>query len=715
MKRIAFVGFWACTLALLSGLIVRLLWLALPTETGPQNLWLTWRSTTAGWLLDGREPIGSRDPPEQAAFWLLEANRVLETRPNDARLAMGAALVLDSPDTEFEGKYMTALAPECPELATFPKLDENRLRQAEDAFEGQCKARCLELAAKAVQLDPTNVDWWQLRALLLRRPSSHSSDRAPRDLNWLAVLEDSQRHDPNNALYDYLAANYYWEVGATVDFSNGKERLVIKDADLFVKGIDRFEQGQAKQRLAVGDAGFTAAAEFLGQTRIPSIYQERIVNSRTISLRRSLLLIDLWRWQGYRAQEKASADDVAGALALERQNLHVIAQYMQGGAGAAYDLVAIAGKAATAARMTELADQHKDLLSAAEAAQIDDLLQAAMLDKKVMQNVGQKLNEGKPALRQGSLTPDSATAACGMVCGVALSLAVPLFLVGLAAAILSLCFARRDVPVLGPVGQAFALLSAIALSVSVFGLAPAGIISRDVQTWFFVICSGIAPVVVISWLGWRWVRRARFRLSVRTVLTGAFVVSLLLGTVYVGLTDIASFVGSPSRLSIPLRSLGGWNAGFVNATLTRGYGEWFSAAYQWGAYHGECWAILLWAGLVAALCTLKMRAATSQNIGGSLGWRSLLGGLFRSLARPAFVMSAMMFMVYLILAPGLQERAEQEFQQKITFARHPERYWTKVEKVVQTVRSDEHLMGQLRDAVKVEMSKPATSARERSG
>jgi hypothetical protein len=56
--------------------------------------------------------------------------------------------------------------------------------------------------------------------------------------------------------------------------------------------------------------------------------------------------------------------------------------------------------------------------------------------------------------------------------------AVLTILVGLAAAILARCFGTRGAPVLGLVGQASALLLAAAISMAVFGLAPAGIIGR---------------------------------------------------------------------------------------------------------------------------------------------------------------------------------------------------------------------------------------------
>lgn len=166
--------------------------------------------------------------------------------------------MLDSPSQEYVSKYLKRIET-IPGFGAFPELDEEGLKAAEDAFEAQCKERCLELAAQATEADPTNVDWWRLRALLIWRYSMYSYDDSPRVDNWLEILQDASQHDPENALYDYLAAHFYWESSAEVDFQGETEQLAVKDAERFDRGVHHFEQGQKRTFFVVGDAGFAPA------------------------------------------------------------------------------------------------------------------------------------------------------------------------------------------------------------------------------------------------------------------------------------------------------------------------------------------------------------------------------------------------------------------------------------------------------------------------
>ena len=60
---------------------------------------------------------------------------------------------------------------------------------------------------------PEDVRWWRLRALLLVSNNLYGSQNEPRDPDWLNILEQCKSHDPDNALYDYLAAWQFWDVG----------------------------------------------------------------------------------------------------------------------------------------------------------------------------------------------------------------------------------------------------------------------------------------------------------------------------------------------------------------------------------------------------------------------------------------------------------------------------------------------------------------------
>src|SRR5690606_2473370 len=98
----------------------------------------------------------------------------------------------------------------------------------------------LELAGTAARLEPANIHWWRYYAQLLARCSRFSDDLTPRDPDWVTVLDECARHDPDNALYDYLAARFFWDAAAEVDYSGATAPLLINDTDIFRQGIRRF-------------------------------------------------------------------------------------------------------------------------------------------------------------------------------------------------------------------------------------------------------------------------------------------------------------------------------------------------------------------------------------------------------------------------------------------------------------------------------------------
>src|SRR5262245_17701577 len=90
---------WSLMLAVLLCLTVRLFWIASHLETGLSTLAIDWRNSTLSWLIGPYIPVSQRPPIEQAHFWLAETDRILREHPNNARLTMAAALILDSPGT----------------------------------------------------------------------------------------------------------------------------------------------------------------------------------------------------------------------------------------------------------------------------------------------------------------------------------------------------------------------------------------------------------------------------------------------------------------------------------------------------------------------------------------------------------------------------------------------------------------------------------------
>ncbi|MCX7428117.1 MAG: hypothetical protein NTW96_21115 [Planctomycetia bacterium] len=697
-------GIWACALVLVVCLSVRLFWRATQMESGMGALGLQWRDATLGWVLGAYVPIDEREPAEQAEFLLGEVDRVLEAHPNDAALAMGAALVLDSPGVGFMWRH-TKPKSTGTGVGASPDLDVDVVTQAENVFEQRCKCRCVELAAAAARLEPANVQWSRLYALLLYRQSLYSDDDSPRDPDWVNVLDECARHDPDNALYDYLAARFYWDAAADADYSGTEGRLVIKDAEKFKQGILRFERGQAKRCFAVGDGGFTVVADFLSHTPIPVADRERIVNSGRFFFRRTLLLSVVLRWQALRADEQASAGNVAAAVALCRQNLHAVDQYERGGAGTAYDLVADARKVEAAWKMKTFADVHDLAASDAEKRQFQARLESAIVDQQVVTMATNNWASGKgpPAG-----TSRGAAFASGLLAGTAPPVIVLLLLVGLLATLLSRRLAPGESPVVGPVAEATMLALATAVTVTLFGLAPAEIIGRQVQAWFFTAVVLSMPVAAVLWIGWWWLRRRLFQFSIRALLILTLVVSLFLSLLVVIRPAEGYLATFPFPLSIPARGWKGLDADFYhNAVMPFYGGEWAWVALQWTLYGGAYWTLLVWAGLLVAWHRRKARKASRQTDSAIPNLRRRVGSLLGTLGRPSLATSVLLLIVYLSLAPGVLQQIEDDFQQKMAFARYPEAHWAEVEQAVQTVRSDEQVMATLRAGANAEASQSA--------
>ena len=497
MQRHVRRAFWICILGGVVCLSTRLMWLSSNTETGLPTLQSQWWDATLGLILGSDERIASCEPVAQAEFWLGETHRVLKDNPNDAQVAMGAALVLDGPGTDFMGRYLQSI--DKFGGISFPEIDREGIKQAEDAFEYRCKDRCLQLATTATQLDGDNVEWWRLRALLLFHESMNGHGESPRDADWLEIIDECARHDPENALYDYLVANHFWDKSADVDFSGEGERLIVEDVERFEEGISRFERGRAKPVFAVGDAGFTATAIFLDHSRLPPTSHISIINSRTIHYQRQSLLRSLCRWQDYRAKEAADIGNIRDALDLHRQNLNLIAQYTDTGPTQAYDIVPIVSKVATANSMRELSDAHPREFSAGHSEDIIALQNEAMLRQKVVERAAQALAKGKPQRRGGlTISMDLASVVAAVFVGIAPTLVILLLALGLAATVALRWSVGDNSPGVGPAGHLLAMTSAFVTTVVLLGLAPAKIINGDVQAWSLSILLIVTPQVVLT-------------------------------------------------------------------------------------------------------------------------------------------------------------------------------------------------------------------------
>lgn len=691
-----------CLLVVIAGMTGRLVWRAAHTETGLQMLALQWRDATLAMVAGKYTPVSEREPVDQAEFWLPEVDRVLTLHPDSAQLAAGAALVLDSPGTDYWNRYLRKFDT-FPGGGTFPHLDSEGIQRAEDAFESRCRKQCLELAARATDLAPTNVDWWRLRAVLLWRKSFHSLDNNPRTEDWTDVLAECARHDPENALYDYLAADFYWNSSAEVEYADLDERLVVHDAELFERGNRCFEAGQRKRIFVVGDAGFPAVAAFLSNSTLPRAEHMSFVNSRPILLRQQLLLHETRNWLRSRAEAETSAGDVRSAFELHRQALHMVEQYTAASPSTAHDIIAPASARAATDAMNTLAQEHPDEFSPTELEEVAQLDERAEVDKLVLDEAGRDLAAANTQQAAGSISLNSATYIVLAFAVTALaSLVTVLLLIGAVGIVLARWYKGRRPVDIGLPGHLVAFTVACAVSVTMFGLAPAEIIAHGIQAWTLTILLIVAPAVVLALLVWGF--RA-FRFSLRTALLATSAICVLLGLFAAVRDHVDSFNSMPFDLSIPAR---GWEALDAESlrNLVRPLGDWTWAAIQWTAYHGPYLAVAMWAGFVAVWLGIKMRRSQHTDDGPSITARDRIGTLSRGLGRPALVLAALTLVAYLALAPLVIDTIEREYQSQMAFAWRPADHWTKVERAVQRVRSDRATMDLLEDAASAAVSEP---------
>ena len=247
-----------CILAIV--LIVRLIWVAAHTECGWTLLKQQWLDATVGLVSRRTVPIYMQEPADQADFWLKEAKRITDADPENAELAMGAALVLDSLSITVENYYK-------------PSVSEDH--EAEN-IEKECTDRCLALGAKAMKLEPDEQSWRRLSALMLVPENCfyYMIFLPPRDSKWINILEKYKNLDAKNALYDYLVAAFLWHNSIVDENSDRQNKNTITDPEKYDMALEYFQKGQKLDYCFTTDDENRALISFLKQAESLSGTQE---------------------------------------------------------------------------------------------------------------------------------------------------------------------------------------------------------------------------------------------------------------------------------------------------------------------------------------------------------------------------------------------------------------------------------------------------------
>lgn len=634
------------------------------TETGWETIASQWRHATLAWLGWPERKISDAEPDAQAEFWLQETERILQATPDSAAMHMGAAWTLDGPALGFMKRHIKPPSPGSPVTRTDPQAFGETLRQANAHFEQRCRAKRLEAAARATKLEPTDVRWWRMRAILLFT----ADDVIPRTADWDSVLLAGAQHDPDNALYDYLAALHYWKQSASYDpdpdAPNGPWRLQVTDAAQLEKGTERFLRGQTKPYLAIGEAGYPAIADMLAQTSLRKDDQAEVALSRRVTYRHSMLFYQLARWQFWQVEAAHQANDAEQELAMRRRNLRLYDQAIAPAETSALELkmrfAELQPRNYQALR--DLHAEHPELLSSAEIAQLSQREQTLSSEAATLRASIAAYHQQREA---------SGFEIVATIASVVTSLAcVPLVL----SALLAWCLTRRfsaattEAPPFGWLRYAVAWLGSFVASFVVLGLAPAQVISIAVQKWIalgMLGCLAIAGTGLAAWWIWHFAGRRQVRFSLRAAFVAMTCVAVLAALWPLFEPIVTSILQRPTELWMPARGWDYLDADALRAALKVDVGSWSWAVAQWFAYGG----FFVGVGLALFSSTLwyALRIQRHSDHCTHALTKPLLNFVGLSVRRAAWVCLA----IYLLMVPTTIQLEEAGFQHKMQYCRDP--------------------------------------------
>ena len=376
-------------LLLLAGILgTRLAWTLTTSATGWRPCLDQWAKAAGGFAGIERPALSDQAPEEQAEFWLHEVESV-DRADDDPILAMGAAWMLDAPQYAFVRHHLRKN-----ENFDFPGMpagagwepDYEAIGALCDDFESLCREECLAKIEKATRLDESNVELWRARALLLFRTMEFTdTGEEPRRDDWLAVLDECAKHDPENALYDYLAALCLWTSSAEYEWEEDGYVLKVEDAEGFERGNARFASGLTKPCLKSGMEGYAATLAFLEETSVAKTDHANIAGSRQIAARVNNLAYQLMRWQSAQRDVKKRNREFEAAVVFLRNVLRISDQVTESGNHADLSLPKLTLRHWSLANLEDMQKDHPDLLSADEAKRVSEELATIPLDLKILQ------------------------------------------------------------------------------------------------------------------------------------------------------------------------------------------------------------------------------------------------------------------------------------------------------------------------------------------
>ena len=251
---------------------------------------------------------------------------------------------------------------------------------------------------------------------------------------------------------------------------------------------------------------------------------------------------------------------------------------------------------------------------------------------------------------------------------------------------------------LGILRQFVAWIVALAVSVTIFALAPAEIVGRAVQGWvamlvFMLAIVGLPIAVAIALKG---------RISIWTLLAFTVGYTLLFFRLYLwDTTDINRPLRQiPPAVWIPPHSAAGMSFNdFLNSRLYRVNQQLLTPlplrwpALQWVLYHGAEWTI---AGALIGIgiwwwwrASRERKRAALTDVASETKRASLLPGLFRSISQAALGAAVVALAVYLALAPERIEHFEAIYRFESQQVQNANADWAGLQKRFDELMADE--------------------------
>jgi hypothetical protein len=714
---------WLLVAFALAVLAARVAWIASHTATGWETIASDWREATVGQFAGHRLPVSQRDMAAQTEFWLAEIDRVLGREPHTPELLLGAVRMLGSFSCDYH-------LPPSAELLEVPDLDHYHgpnSRGWPDKREPDRRAKQLQLAAEATAEFPDFLSAWQTRAEKCSQRFGPAEE--PRNAtDWRKILQDCERHDPENSFYNFLIAYHLLsdagniagsDEAATANGNPPTDAALIEhkqqEIELENAALEEVKNGLQLPKFEWPDAR-AAIKDFIEKTGLPLVERAHLIS-----------------WSG--------PDNLLGGIPDQLVNVAARIESREPGTDTK-DVRRMA------IQICELNDRHppRDPIDRLRetffwadqwkkwAVYLSRDLDAPVPQEAIvarskaidLQTTANQFNRALMNWSSGRALPPFDNTWIGYIAWKAAALAMQCFLIALLAIavwkalrLTASTDPRLETVRLGSLRHFVTWFVAIFASIIVLGLAPAEVISHSVQGWIaifaFILAMLALPVLVAIPL--------RGQISMRTLLSLVVVYALIFTALFwwdaiAGDKPLHRF---PPAVWVPARGASGISAEQLQSNVTQAVRgkpvysfEWKDwAAVQWVLYHGAEWTISGALFGIAFWCWLRANCERKQAalaVDASQSKRAnLLSGLFHVLARTALGAAVVALAIYLVLAPERIEHFEAIYRFESQQVQNPDAFWAGLQKKFDELMADEKAVAVIRQQAEREFDTPDDS------